>query len=127
MSNMLDDGAAFLAEQMKANASETVAYRRDDDSVSFDAQVGSSVIEEPDDDGVVVRIEVTDFIFDAADLELSDGATLPEIGDRIDRTIGSNTAVYEIVAPAGQSHWRYSDDFHRVIRVHAKFVRTESA
>jgi hypothetical protein len=48
-------------------------------------------------------------------------------GDQIEETDGGVKYVYEVMAPAGQTPWRYADDFRRELRIHTKHVKTATA
>jgi hypothetical protein len=69
-------------------------------------------------EGYVTNVwESRDFVFPVAELADLDPAT-PASGDRI--TEGGR--IYEVMAPAGEKHWKYSDPGRLWIRVHTKYV-----
>jgi hypothetical protein len=74
------------------------------------------------DDGQVVRTEFTDrdFLILAADLILNGLAKLPEEGDQVRETQGTNILIFEVMG------WRYSDPYHRTFRMETKHVGTEN-
>ena len=64
-----------------------------------------------DMDGIWTRIETRDFIVPKELL-----ASEPQVGDEI-KFLGHT---YEVLSPAGEPCWRWSDAFHTAFRIHAK-------
>jgi hypothetical protein len=124
MADLLAQGAAWLAQQQKSHASRTVTYRRGAAAKVIDATVGRTVLEAPDDLGVVVRQEVRDYLVHAADLDFGAGPVPPQRGDQIEEPDGAAAAVYEVL-PLGpeQETWRYADPSRIRLRIHTKRVR----
>lgn len=119
MADLLQSGAVWLAGQLQSHAGQTVTYSRSGDSVELTATVG------PEDrstagDIVLTTVGMRDFLIQAADLEfVEDVPVVPQRGDRI--TWGS--AVYEVRPPAdGVPHWRWSDPYKLIRRIHTKLV-----
>ena len=127
MANLLETGAAWLADQLKSHASTEVVYLRGDEQVSVQATIGKTEFEIDDGGGAVVRFESRDYLIHAADLILGGSQSLPLVGDHIHEVQGERTFVYEVLSPVGQPHYRYSDPFRRLLRVHTKHVSTEDA
>ena len=125
MSNLLQIGASWLADQMKTHASIDVTYERGVEQVPVKATVGKTEFELDDGSGVVVRIQSRDFLIHAADLVLGGIETLPVAGDLIRETQGAKTFVYEVMAPGDEPHYRYSDPYRKLLRIHTKHVATE--
>ena len=42
------------------------------------------------------------------------------------KTAGEQVFVYEVLAPGNEPHYRYSDPFRQVLRIHSKHVGTEA-
>ena len=126
MSNLLQIGASWLADQMKTHASIDVTYERGAEQVPVKATVGKTEFELDDGSGVVVRVQSRDFLIHAADLVLGGVETLPVAGDVIRETQGAKTFVYEVMAPGKEPHWRYSDPYRKSLRIHTKHVSTET-
>jgi hypothetical protein len=126
MPDLLRTGSDWLAEMLKEHASRPVAYRRGADEVTVQATIGRTLLKLDDGYGGV-RMEWTDrdFLIHAADLVLNGVAVLPERGDLIRETQGGKVIVYEVMAPGKEPAWRWSDVFHKVLRVHAKQVGVE--
>ncbi len=126
MTNLFETGASWLAGQLKTHASGDVTYIRGADQVMVKATIGKTEFEIDDGSGVVVRIQSRDFLIHTADLQLGGVETLPVAGDLIHETQGNNKFVYEVVAPGNEPHYRYSDPFRKLLRIHSKHVATES-
>jgi hypothetical protein len=107
---------------MKTHASVDVVYERGAEQVPVKATIGKTEFELDDGSGVVVRIQSRDYLIPAADLQLSGSPTLPVAGDRIRETQGDKTFVYEVMAPGNEPHYRYSDPFRKLLRIHSKHV-----
>jgi len=126
MGDLLDDGLAWLAEQLKAHASRTVVYRRGTDEVTVQALVGRTLLKLDDGYGGV-RMEWTDrdFVIAADDLVLGGEKTLPQRGDQVRETVDGQALVYEVLAPGSEPEWRWSDPHRRLLRIHTKQVGVE--
>jgi len=126
MGDLLDDGLAWLAEQLKAHASRTVVYRRGTSEVTVQALVGRTLLKLDDGYGGV-RMEWTDrdFVIAADDLVLGGEKTLPQRGDQVRETVDGQALVYEVLAPGSEPEWRWSDPHRRLLRIHTKQVGEE--
>ena len=128
MNDLLQTGSDWLEAQRHAHAAHEVTYARGGDSVALDATVGATSFEVETDHGIETW-EARDFLVRAADLVLV-GTGLkpvpPERGDRITENVGTGLKpvllVFEVMAPAGQPPWRWSDPNRKTIRVHTKCV-----
>lgn len=126
MPNLLQTGSAWLADQMKTHASVDVVYERGAEQVPVKATVGKMEFELDDGSGLVVRVQSRDYLIQSADLVLGGVPSLPVSGDRIRETQGATTFVYEVNAPGNEPHYRFSDPFRKLLRIHTKHVATES-
>ena len=126
MTDLLQVGSDWLADQLKSHASRSVTYSRGAQSVAVNATIGKTEFEIEDDAGVVQRIESRDFLIQAADLLLGGSITLPVAGDQIRETQGSNTFVYEVMAPGNEPPYQFSDPYRKLLRIHTKHVGIES-
>lgn len=125
MTNLLQIGASWLADQMKTHASIDVTYERGAEQVPVKATVGKTEFEIDDGSGVIERFQSRDYLIHAADLVLGGVETLPVAGDLIRETQGTKTFVYEVMAPGDEPHYRYSDPFRKLLRIHSKHVATQ--
>jgi len=126
LTNLLQIGASWLADQMKTHASIDVTYERGAEQVPVKATIGKTEFDLDDGSGVVVRVQSRDFLIQAADLVLGGIESLPVAGDLIRETQGTKTFVYEVMAPGEEPHYRFSDPFRKLLRIHTKHVATES-
>jgi hypothetical protein len=110
---------------MKTHGSVDVLYRRGAEQVAVKATIGKTEFELDDGSGVVVRIQSRDYLIQSADLVLGGVPSLPVAGDRIRETHGATTFVYEVNAPSNEPHYRFSDPFRKLLRIHTKHVATE--
>jgi hypothetical protein len=116
MADMLSAGAAWMADQLAASASLTVAYKRAANSSQFLATIGKSVFESSGQNGVTEQWESRDYIVKTADLPYGQ----PQRGDLIVEDIGGVSVFYEVTAPRGVPLFHYGDAFQNLVRVHTK-------
>jgi hypothetical protein len=123
MTDLLEAGQAWLANQLQEHASRSVIYQRGAQSVAVLATIGRTLLKLDDGYGGV-RMEWTDrdFLIPATSLVLTGVAATPEPGDRITETVGLNTSVFEVMAFGGEPAWRCSDPFGKLLRIHTKFI-----
>ncbi len=126
MPDLLQTGSDWLADQLKQHASRPVVYQRGAQQVAVQATVGYTLLKLDDGFGGV-RMEWTDrdFLVHAADLVLGGSPVLHERSDVIRETQGAKTFIYEVMAPAKEHPWRWSDVYRKLLRIHTKQVGTE--
>lgn len=129
MADLLQKGLAWLDDQRHAHMTRSVLYVRDTENASYIvelfATIGRTEFEQVDEFGIVHRLQSRDFLIRAADLVLNSALALPKAGDRVRETVGTQTFVYEVMAPGGEPPWRYSDPYRKALRIHTKHVSTE--
>jgi hypothetical protein len=125
LADLLDKGSAWLEGQRKKHATRDVTYRRGAEQVVVKATIGRTLFEQDDGAGVIVRMQVRDYLIDAADLVLAGDVTLPAKGDRIEEIDGGKKHTHEVLPLGGEQHWRYSDPYRRTLRIHTKLIETE--
>ena len=116
MTDLLQQGAAWLVGQRSRHMGRRVSYRRGLIAVEITATYGRTEYEIADAYGGRVGAEMTDFLISTTDLARSFGR--PEPGDRIQ----ADGTAYEVMDLAGQGCWRWSDPYHASMRIHAKEV-----
>jgi hypothetical protein len=126
MTNLFEQGAAWLSDQLQAHASTEVIYQRGGVLLPVMATIGKTEFEIDDGSGIIKRIQSRDYLIPTADLKIGDVSTLPHDGDRIRETVGTSVFVYEVMAPGNEPAYRYSDAFRRLLRIHTKHVDTET-
>ena len=117
MTNLLKNGVEFLAKTLKANASEIVCYKRGANSVTIQASFGKTNYQIEDESGFKIGGQITDFLFEAADLIIDGLLTVPKTGDRIEIEGRTYEALF-----INDGCWRYSDPYHKIIRFHTKEI-----
>lgn len=114
MPDMLADGAAFLAARLKASASRTVTYVRNDTAIDVLATIGRSAFESANTSGVLERWESRDYLIADADTPFGE----PAVGDKIVETINGVAVTYLVSTPRGVPLFHYADAFRLIVRVH---------
>lgn len=127
MPNLLEQGSNWLEEQRRQHCTTPVTYHRGDQSVQVQASIGRTVFKTVSEYGVVERIVSRDFLILASELVIAGQAVLPQRGDFIKELVAGETHVHEVMAPAKEPEWRYSDPYRKTLRIHTKFIGTETA
>ena len=99
-----------------------IEYSRGAVTDTMQAQIGRTVYDEIDDDGIITRFESRDFLIAIAEFTTVSGP--PAIGDVIAETQDSITYQYRVTAITGGQH--YQRDAHRFrFRIHTKRISAE--
>lgn len=125
MANIFQQGSDWLVDQLGAHATIDVIYQQDAEQIPVKATIGRTIFEQTDAYGVIQKIESRDYLIQTTHLQVSNTPILPKRGDRIRESFGDLVAVYEVMAPGKEPHWRYSDPFRKLLRIHTKHVATE--
>lgn len=115
---MLGNAIAWLERQRHTFLTTEVIYSRGDESVTLLATVGKTLFRGEDQYGRLMYTHSRDYLLRATDLVFGESQVIPELGDRI--TDGEST--YEVLAPNGEPHWRWSDPHQGTIRIHTKEI-----
>lgn len=126
MRNMLEKASNWLETMRHRHTSVKVTYARDTLSEDMFATIGRTIFEVDSGHGILEKTDSRDFLILAQDLVLGGVRTLPERGDKVRETKGRTVWVYEVMAPGGQPHYRYSDPYRKTLRIHTKHVGTEA-
>ncbi len=124
MKDILRDGQRWLANKLTQHAAREVTYRRGTDEVKLIATIGKTLAEQDSGDGLILRMEIRDYLIDTILLRLAGQATLPERGDLIVETEGGLEFTYEVLPIGNQRAWRYSDPFRLKLRIHTRLIST---
>ena len=128
MTDLLEQGAAWLDGKRHSFLTRTVTYQRGENTVELQATVGQTVFRIDDGYGGWVRVTQRDYLIRAADLVIDGQITLPIRGDRIRETQDDKVFVHEVMGPGGnEPDWRFSGPCRRTLRIHTKHVATEDA
>lgn len=121
MANLLSTGAAWLASQLQTHVGSQMTYRRGAQSVTRSFTKGRSTTENVDDNGLLTRTNVADFLLPAGDLILSGETdpTFPQKGDTLEETIDGVTTVYDVLPIAGEECFQ-NDPNNQQLRIHTK-------
>ena len=122
MSNMLERGSHWLSDQIDYYAASSVLYQRGSLTVPVQAAKGRTTFELANTSGILVQIESRDFLISAANLTLDEMPILPEVGDRINETIGSKLHAYEVSHFGAEQCYRYCDPYRYKLRVHTRYI-----
>ena len=123
MADLLGKALGWLDEQCQRHLSQTVTYRRGEQTFAVLATVGQTSFEQADDGGAVIQQQVRDYLIRTADLQLG----LPERGDQVIETVGGRAFVYEALPLGDEPCWRYSDPYRLRVRIHTKQVQSEES
>jgi hypothetical protein len=125
MTNLLQSGQEWLANQLKVHASSEVTYQRGVNQVQVQAVIGRTLLKLEDGYGGV-HMEWTDrdFLIAPTELILAGLPILPERGDIIRETENGTTYLYEVMAPGNEPPWRWSDPHRQLFRIHTKQIGT---
>lgn len=123
MANLLSAGIDWLSTQLKSFGSSSVTYRRGVSSATIVATIGRHA---PSSLGGLPENEVDTFTtritFEAGDLDLGSGVTLPARGDEIDLVDNGITFTFEVLPVDGSRWWREADAFGKRIEVAVKLA-----
>lgn len=123
MPDMLAYGVAWLAGQLKANASRSALYSRGTATVTLSVTLGQTMLRTADGQGgETLGWTDADIVLAAADLVLSGQPTMPVLGDRITIAFGSQLWTFEILPMGGEQPWRWCEGSHTLMRVHLKKI-----
>jgi len=112
---------AALVAALKAAQGQAATYQRGETSVTLTAWASPPETGAVDSGaGVLEAYESWDWHIEAADLG---SLGLPQEGDRITDAAGR---VYEVLPPPGRKAWQYSASDKTLLRVHTKFIATET-
>ncbi len=125
MGDLLQCGSAWLENQRVKFCSSLVIYARGSVTVEVNATRGRTLFFIDDGYGAQIRSESRDYLILTAELILNAVPTLPQVGDQVRETDGNQSFIYEVVAPGGEPHFRYSDPYRQTLRIHTKLIGQE--
>ena len=125
MTDLLQQGQAWLSKKLTQFASREVIFRRGDSEFKVTATIGKTVAEQDSGDGLILKAEIRDYLINTSDLALSGERILPKRGDQIIEDHDGQYHVYEVLPIGNQRAWRYSDPFRIKLRIHTKRIGEE--
>ncbi len=124
MSNLMQRGAAWLGERLKAAAGRSVTYTRRGQSLTATAWPAKLDYDVEDDDGVFRRTTFYDWSFVTSDLDFAND---PETfsarpGDEIKETLNGETLTYEVMPITSKGVEEWMDTAGELTVIHTKLV-----
>jgi hypothetical protein len=123
MPDLLEQSQEWLTSMNRLHRSRTVLYARGAQEKEIPAVVGRTVFKVDAGYGLFERVESRDYLVEVADMSAFGE---PQRGDRVKETLNGRTEVFEVMSPSGEPHFRYSDPYRRVFRIHTKHVGTST-
>lgn len=126
MTNLMQDGATWLASQLQQAAGRSVAYRRGSLSVSITAWSHGTDNEVTDQHGIEIDISERVYHFVREELVLQGQSIEPRPGDTIEETIAGRVERFEVM-PLGDapvSSWNDADG--TMIAVNTKRIKVNA-
>ncbi len=124
MPDLLEQSQEWLTSMNRLYRSRQVTYARGALEKEIPASVGKTVFKVETGYGLFGRVEARDYLIEVADLAQFGE---PARGDRVKEALNGKVELFEVMAPGGEPHFRYSDAFRRVFRIHAKHVGTQES
>ena len=118
MPDMIRDGAAWMAVQLRASAGSDVVATRGEQSTTVTAIAGRSVFQSIDGSGVTETWESRDFIIAVEDLPFGD----VQRHDKFTETTDAGSRTYAVTAPRGIPIQSYTDAFQQSVKIHTQRV-----
>ena len=121
--SLFQDAAAGGLDSIRQAAGVTVTIRRGGiASAPVVAGKGTSDFVQETDDGSSASWRTDDYLIAVADYAIEGVAVKPEPGDQIEETLGTESAVSEVIKNGGEPCWRYSDRGQRQYRIHTQRI-----
>ena len=124
MSDLLEQSQEWLTSMNRIYRSRQVIYMRGAQTKEVPALIGKTVFKVDKGYGLFERVEARDYLIEVAGL-VEFGK--PQRGDRVKDTLNGTVELFEVMAPGGEDHFRHSDPYRKVFRIHTKHVGTEGA
>ena len=126
--DVMSRGVSWLEGKLRAYAAKPIVYRRGESATSLCATPGQTLLKLADDFGSV-RLEWTDrdMVVSASDLVLDGVPVRPQRGDVIEYVEDGNLNIFEVLPFGTEPHWRFADPYQKLIRIHLKRIRQETA
>jgi len=122
MTNLLQDGAAWLGDRLKDHAGRTVTYSRGATSFDGTAVGKRAFYDVVDEDGIGTKVLSYDFIWKQSDLS-ANSLWPPRNGDRITETINGESHVFEAMPLSDDEPcYQWMDGSAILVVIHTKRV-----
>ena len=123
MTDLLEQSSQWLRAMNRQFRGKTVVYRRGAAQKEITATVGRTVFTVDTGYGLFERVESRDYLIAVADLAAFGE---PKADDQLKETLNGHVEIFEVMAPANQPHFVFSDSYRLTFRIHTKHVGTES-
>ena len=124
MSNMLQDGATWLAGQLQTHAGRDVVLRRQGQSPTD--LTGTVVMHEYDvvdeETGIVFTVLSYDWMFTASEYQVTGVQVPPLPYDRLEETLAGSSIAFEVMGLGKKPCWEWLDTSGIMLLVHSKKV-----
>ncbi len=124
MPDLLEQSQEWLTSMNRLYRSRRVIYARGALEKEIPASVGKTVFKVETGYGLFERVEARDYLIEVADLAQFGE---PVRGDRVKDGLNGQVEIFEVMAPGGEAHFRYSDSYRKVFRIHVKHVGTQES
>jgi len=122
VTNILQDGATWLAGQLVDHAGLAVVYRRGLNSVAVIATAALHRYEVVDTEGFGITALSRDYLVRAADLVISGAEIEPRSGDTIMETIRGVSQTFEVMAIGQMKEFEPVDTDGTMLKIHTKKI-----
>lgn len=124
MSNLLQDGATWLAGQFQDHAGRSVVLRRQGQAAA--ELTGTVVMHEyevvDEETGIVLTVLSYDWVFPAADYKVGGVQTPPLPYDRFEETLAGSSVAFEVMGLGKKPCSEWFDSSGIMLLVHSKKV-----
>lgn len=117
MTNLIDDGAAWLVDRLKESAGRTSVYIRGGKRTTITAVRVAQDETAQDANGIPITIRDHELMIAVADLTHE-----PRAGDIIEETVRGATVRWEVVPRGGGPAWEWWDQANAAYRVFVQEV-----
>ena len=123
VTNLLQDGATWLGQQLKAVAGVTITYTRGINAATgLTGTVTLARYETVDSEGFGIVALSRDYVLHAADLVVGGALIVPRAGDQITETILGTAQVFEVMALGELKESEPLDTDGLLLLIHTKKV-----
>lgn len=124
MSNLLQDGATWLAGQLQDHAGRDVVLRRQGQAPT--ELTGTVVMQQYDvvdeETGIVLTVLSYDWVFTASEYRVAGVQVPPLPYDRLEETLAGSSIAFEVMGLGRKPCWEWLDTSGIMLLVHSKKV-----
>ena len=124
MSNLLQDGATWLAGQLQDHAGRDVVLRRQGEALT--QLTGTVVMQQYDvvdeETGIVFTVLSYDWVFTTSEYRVAGVQVSPLPFDRLEETLDGSSIAFEVMSLGKKPCWEWFDSSGIMLLVHSKKV-----